>query len=285
MNIEDRRAVVALYLRRCVTYSDASIERKVARGDDPDEIARWQAYRDFSAYSANEAESGTLDTWLSEGDYNPKPPASFSLESSSVSLSLDEMSHNERREWLAGLLMPRPVVLVSTVSAEGIPNLAPMSSVSVVSNSPPLLAMSLSVDINGRPRDTLVNLQDEGIGAQVTIFVLNADNDSARIVDVTAAPLPHSKSEWDEIKHNPPTFSPALAAIHCELAEINSLPLGASGKIVILRVKDVEMPDSIDSQSIPQKLFQIGFDRLGPGPNPSDWEYKMSRYDLSSLDN
>ena len=285
MNIEDRRAVVALYLRRCVTYSDASIERKVARGDDPDEIARWQAYRDFSAYSANEVESGTLDTWLSEGDYNPKPPASFSLESSSVSLSLDEMSHNERREWLAGLLMPRPVVLVSTVSAEGIPNLAPMSSVSVVSNSPPLLAMSLSVDINGRPRDTLVNLQDEGIGAQVTIFVLNADNDSARIVDVTAAQLPHSKSEWDEIKHNPPTFSPALAAIHCELAEINSLPLGASGKIVILRVKDVEMPDSIDSQSIPQKLFQIGFDRLGPGPNPSDWEYKMSRYDLSSLDN
>ena len=279
MSIEERRAVVALYLRRCVTYSDASIERKVARGDDPDEIARWQAYRDFSAYSANEVESGTLDTWLSEGDYNSKPSASFSLESSSVSLSLDEMSHNERREWLAGLLMPRPVVLVSTVSAEGIPNLAPMSSVSVVSNSPPLLAMSLSVDLNGRPRDTLVNLQDEGIGAQVTIFVLNADNDSARIVDVTAAQLPHSKSEWDEIKHNPPTFSPALAAIHCELAEINSLPLGASGKIVILRVKDVEIPDSIDSQSIPQKLFQIGFDRLGPGPNPSDWQYKLGRYD------
>ena len=278
MNVEERRAVVALYLRRCVTYSDASIERKVARGDDPDEIARWQAYRDFSAYSANEVESGTLDTWLSEGDYNSKPSASFSLESSSVSLSLDEMSHNERREWLAGLLMPRPVVLVSTVSAEGIPNLAPMSSVSVVSNSPPLLAMSLSVDLNGRPRDTLVNLQDEGIGAQVTIFVLNADNDSARIVDFTAAPLPHSKSEWDEIKHTPPTFSPALAAIHCELAEINSLPLGASGKIVILRVKDVEIPDSIDSQSIPQKLFQIGFDRLGPGPNPGDWQYKLSRY-------
>ncbi|HJM29642.1 MAG: flavin reductase [Candidatus Thalassarchaeaceae archaeon] len=285
MNIEERRAVVALYLRRCVTYSDASIERKVARGDDPNEIARWQAYRDFSAYSANEVESGTLDTWLSEGDYNPKPSTPFSLESSSVSLSLDEMPHNERREWLAGLLMPRPVVLVSTVSAEGAPNLAPMSSVSVVSNSPPLLAMSLSVDLNGRPRDTLVNLEGVGIGAQVTIFILNADNDSARIVDVTAAPLLHSKSEWDEIKHNPPTFSPALAAMHCELVEINPLPLGASSKIVILRVKEVEIPNSIDLQSIPSKLFQIGFDSLGPGPNSKDWRYGLSNYESTSSDN
>ena len=285
MNIDERRAVVALYLRRCVTYSDASIERKVARGDDPNEIARWQAYRDFSAYSANEVESGTLDTWLSEGDYDSTPPSSHSLESESVFLSLDEMPHDERREWLAGLLMPRPVVLVSTVSVEGISNLAPMSSVSLVSNSPPLLAMSLSVDLNGKPRDTLVNLEGSGIGAQVTIFILNADNDSARIVDVTAAPLPHSKSEWDEIKHNPPKFSPALAAMHCELVEINSLPLGAAGKIVIMRVKEVELPSEIDAQSIPQKLFQIGFDSLGPGPDSRNWRYELSNYDSTSSDN
>ncbi|DAC36416.1 MAG TPA: hypothetical protein HA303_00980, partial [Candidatus Thalassarchaeaceae archaeon] len=95
----------------------------------------------------------------------------------------------------------------------------------------------------------------------------------------------HSKSEWDEIKHNPPTFSPALAAMHCELVEINPLPLGASSKIVILRVKEVEIPNSIDLQSIPSKLFQIGFDSLGPGPNSKDWRYGLSNYESTSSDN
>ena len=39
MDIDERRKVVSRYLRRCVTYSDASITRKKSRGEDPNEIA------------------------------------------------------------------------------------------------------------------------------------------------------------------------------------------------------------------------------------------------------
>ena len=62
MEIEQRRELVERFLRRCIKYSDASIKRKISRSDSEIEIARWQAYREFTAYSADEISSGSLDT-------------------------------------------------------------------------------------------------------------------------------------------------------------------------------------------------------------------------------
>ena len=68
MGIVERRELIETFLRRCVTYADASIERKKKRGEDEKIIARWQAYRDFTDHAAEEVASGDLDTWL-EDDY------------------------------------------------------------------------------------------------------------------------------------------------------------------------------------------------------------------------
>ncbi len=67
MGIEERRKLIELFLRRCVTYADASIERKKKRGDDEEVIAKWQSYRDFTEHAVMEVESGELDSWLEEG--------------------------------------------------------------------------------------------------------------------------------------------------------------------------------------------------------------------------
>jgi hypothetical protein len=64
-NVERRRLVEA-FLRRCVTYADASIERKKQRGGDEEALAQWQAYRDFTEHAAEEVASGDLDTWLED---------------------------------------------------------------------------------------------------------------------------------------------------------------------------------------------------------------------------
>ena len=77
MDIDERRQVVATYLRRCVIYSDASIERKRARGEGETELARWQAFREFTAYSAGEIESGVLDSWLTDEEGEGPPPPSI----------------------------------------------------------------------------------------------------------------------------------------------------------------------------------------------------------------
>ena len=66
MDVDERRRLVAVFLRRCVTYADASIERMKQRGEDDEDIAKWQAYRDFTEYAAEEVSSGDLDTWLED---------------------------------------------------------------------------------------------------------------------------------------------------------------------------------------------------------------------------
>jgi hypothetical protein len=132
MDISQRREVVSRFLRRCVTYADASIERKKSRGGDEKDISNWENYRQFTSFSASEVESGELDTWLEDGKYESEPGAYLSLDGETKISKLSELSHEQRRNWLASLMMPRPVSLIGTVSSEGIQNLAPMSSIGVV---------------------------------------------------------------------------------------------------------------------------------------------------------
>ena len=66
MDVDERRRLVEAFLRRCVIYADASIERKKQREGNEDIIAQWQAYRDFTEHAAEEVASGDLDTWLED---------------------------------------------------------------------------------------------------------------------------------------------------------------------------------------------------------------------------
>ena len=99
MDIDERRKVVSRYLRRCVTYSDASIARKLKREEDPNEIARWQAFREFTAYSASEMESGALDSWLTDEEGDPPPPPKIG--DGSYKIDVDSLGFRDRRAWLA----------------------------------------------------------------------------------------------------------------------------------------------------------------------------------------
>ena len=66
MDVDERRRLVEVFLRRCVIYADASIERKKQREGNEDIIAQWQAYRDFTEHAAEEVASGDLETWLED---------------------------------------------------------------------------------------------------------------------------------------------------------------------------------------------------------------------------
>ena len=62
---------------------------------------------------------------------------------------------------LAAVIVPRPIALVSTISPDGIPNLAPFSSFMPVATEPPVLAFAPTID-SGRPADTLANIRATG---------------------------------------------------------------------------------------------------------------------------
>ncbi|KAK7675972.1 hypothetical protein QCA50_021085 [Cerrena zonata] len=58
---------------------------------------------------------------------------------------------------LTSAVVPRPIAFVSTLSADHVPNLAPMSYFNVVSHNPPLLSISLSLSPR-KPKDTRENI-------------------------------------------------------------------------------------------------------------------------------
>ena len=270
----DAKKSVIDFLNRCVAYANDSIERKKERGESDIEISRWEAYRDFTAYASDEISRGDLDDWFDENN-----SLKFDLSSGTESIEIEGMDHEERSRWLSAMVAPRPLILVSTMSAEGIPNLAPMSSVSVISNTPPLLGMSLSKNREGRPRDTLLNLKETG---KATLAILPVNPKSVKIVEMTSKPLPRTISEWDQIESissiSETVTAPknAIAAIETTLLESHELPLGAVAEWVILKVDSIIKPSSINLDQIEaiSILSQISKESFG-GISTTNWKQEI----------
>ncbi len=274
MNNASKQNVIQ-FLERCIVYADESIQRKKERGEEEEEISRWIAYRDFTAYASEEVSRGELDDWFDSEE-------EISLELGSEVMDLEEMTHEERSRWLSAIISPRPLVLVSTISSNGEPNLAPMSSVSVISNTPPLIGMSLSSNREGRPRDTLLNLKET---RKATLAILPSNKECAQIIENTASPLPRDESEWGGIEAlttiNDEVTAPkiAIAAIETTLVECHPLPLGSVAEWVILSVDSIIKPslsniENIESSSI---LAQIANNLLG-GHQSTSWNQKIQDY-------
>lgn len=63
---------------------------------------------------------------------------------------------------LAGLVVPRPIALVTTVDAQGRTNAAPFSFFNVMGTEPPLAVLAPSDRDDGTPKDTAANLLQNG---------------------------------------------------------------------------------------------------------------------------
>ena len=57
-----------------------------------------------------------------------------------------------------GLVVPRPIGWVSTISREGVLNIAPFSFFNAVNDEPPVLMISVSDRDDGTPKDTVRNI-------------------------------------------------------------------------------------------------------------------------------
>ena len=308
----DERQAIKGFLSLCVRYAEDSIARKEERlgtaeerVDDLSGLPAWKYYRDFTAHAILEIDDGLLEHWFEhlqeDDDWRPTPdatrhevggdgeqseaggirdgglsPAEF------TSIAIAGMEYDECRALLDGIISPRPLVLASTKSSDGIDNLAGLSSLAVVSNNPPLLAISLSQDRDGRKRDTMVNLKDNG---RITLHILPASREMAAIVAAASKALPAEESEWGIIGVGgisspsegdwPATFPLALAALECELLQSHNLPEGAVAELCILGVRNFLAPAStivtIQHGETLSSLCQHGSFRLTPAPD--EWGY------------
>ena len=113
-------------------------------------------------------------------------------------LTIDPAVHqpHEIYKLMTGMIVPRPIALVSTVDREGVANLAPFSFFCGVGSVPPTLlfcpALRAGRTTDRAPRkDTLLNVEETGE------FVVNVVSESiAAAANATAADVPPEVDEF-----------------------------------------------------------------------------------------
>lgn len=132
----------------------------------------------------------------------------------------------------SALIVPRPIAWVSTVSAAGVPNLAPLSYFNGVSSDPPMVMFSVSGD-----KDTLRNARETGE------FVINfVHADMAERMELTAVDFPAEENEFawagldtgKSVRVKAPRLACTQAALECCVDRIE--PVGPRNHIVIADV-------------------------------------------------
>jgi flavin reductase (DIM6/NTAB) family NADH-FMN oxidoreductase RutF len=104
--------------------------------------------------------------------------------------SLRDLSPHDRYKLLCGVVVPRPIALVTTLDANGAVNAAPFSFFNVFSENPPLVVLGLQHNADRSPKDTTRNVQRDGE------FVVNmVDEALASAMNDCAVDFPSGESE------------------------------------------------------------------------------------------
>lgn len=148
---------------------------------------------------------------------------------------------------LASCVVPRPIAFVSTVSADGVANLAPFSFFNAVSADPPTVMFCPGTKRDGTAKDTLNNVRATGE------FVVNVVPHSIReAMNQTAMPFPPDVDEFEAAGFSPlPSrfVRPCRVAespVHLECKLVQIIPIGRDpaasnmciGEVVCFHVAD-----------------------------------------------
>jgi len=170
--------------------------------------------------------------------------------------------------WIVGLVNPRPIAWVTTLSPSGVVNLAPFSFFNAFGANPPIVVFSPTLNRASGKKDTLKNL--EALGE----FVINVATASlAETVNLTSREVAPDVSEVElanlhtlpSIKVKPPRVAESPASLECIVRQI--IPMGTGpiaanlviGEVVMIHVSD----DVLDAAGAvdPRKLKTVA--RLG----------------------
>jgi flavin reductase (DIM6/NTAB) family NADH-FMN oxidoreductase RutF len=136
---------------------------------------------------------------------------------------------------MVGIIVPRPIAFVSTISPDGVLNLAPFSFFTAISANPPVICFSPMIrGSDSKRKDTLENVE------ATREFVVNiVSEDFAPRMNITSAEFPPDIDEFaasgltpapsDLVK--PPRVGEARASMECRLLQtvhVSPKPLGGS---------------------------------------------------------
>lgn len=163
---------------------------------------------------------------------------------------------------LSGAVVPRPIAFVSTLSSQGVRNLAPFSFFTVISANPPMICFCPMIRGGERPKkDTLVNIEATGE------FVVNiVSEDFAAKMNVCSGEYPPEVDEFELSGLTPvpsQVVKPACVKesrvnMECKLHQIVHVsPNFLGGSLVIGEVLRFHVQDSMINQ-----ICEIDADQL-----------------------
>ncbi|MDP6418399.1 MAG: flavin reductase family protein [Candidatus Krumholzibacteria bacterium] len=165
---------------------------------------------------------------------------------------------------MIGSILPRPIAFVSTLSPEGVRNLAPFSYFTGVCSNPPTLAFAPARrGYSGEVKDTLVNIRENGE------FVVNiVSEEFAEKMVLCSTDYEPGVDEFEvsgltalpsQLIH-PPRLGEAHVSFECELEQIVNIGDGSAGSgfLVIGQIRLFHVSDEVYEDG------RIQVDRLRP---------------------
>jgi flavin reductase (DIM6/NTAB) family NADH-FMN oxidoreductase RutF len=179
-----------------------------------------------------------------------------------MELDLEGQFADRAYQLLVSLVVPRPIALVTTVSADGKVNAAPFSFFNVLGAQPPIVAFAPGDRDDGTPKDTALNIR------ATHEFVVNlVDESIAEAMNQCAASLPYGENELvragltatPSSSVKPPRIAEAPASLEC--IEWGTLQIG-NNRVVIGVVKRLHLREELFNAERKrintEKLFLIG---------------------------
>lgn len=168
-----------------------------------------------------------------------------------MEISVEKIPFDIRYKLLTSTVVPRPIALVSTISPDGIPNLAPFSYFNIVGHNPMALSFSVAgIKPDRSNKDTFTNI----IAERKSEFVINIVNEAMLVkMAKTAAVLDYGVSEFDlagftkaqSLTVKPFRVGESPVAFECETFKV--VEVGIS-KLVIGIVRQLYVSDDLLEQ-------------------------------------
>jgi len=186
-------------------------------------------------------------------------------------LSIDptQIATKDLHQYILGAVAPRPIAFASTISTDGIPNLAPYSFFNAFSSNPPILIFSSNRRVaNNTTKDTLKNVEDTGevvinvvshsISRQMALASIEYGPEVDEFKKAGFTPLPSARVKPFRVAESP-------VQMECVVDQI--LPLGEGGgagnlifcKIVMMHISEEILTDT--GRIDPHKIDLMG--RMG----------------------
>lgn len=184
---------------------------------------------------------------------------------------------------LTGVVVPRPVALVTTVSPAGIVNAAPFSFFNLVGSDPPIVALGVASKAPGEAKDTAANLE---VGAPFVVNLISADMVEAMNVCAVDFPYGISEPEMAGLELRPgnlvpvPGLAESPAALECR---VHSFHLVGNNRVTLGLVVGVFLRD--DLVDVEHHYVDTGgLDLIGRMGGGGGYTYTRESFELRRMD-